>query len=493
MADDVQRPGTSSKVESTQVEAAEDAETRAARRELKQSSISDQLSTDGEEMNRDRQRQDPPSLAISEPKNHEFKEQISSPKKKRAHDQLDGNEGVQESDTTSVTSSDSAKDRTARHEPEKKRCREKESSEPKLKSPLLASKEKTKENGDDAINTATDKISRDVSSIPFAASAFGQLASEPSGFASLGSFQGRGFSSVKPKLSSFSLNSTPTLGSVATLSTADHAPPAKAPKLSFTSESGASPFAGISSNANGFWGAGFGPPSASSGCKPLGNFAPSITKPLQSEKAARPFGAPDSDVGEDDEDDEDDGDSEGQVNDKVRRASPDRDSEDKKRPKLHKIEVDDGEAGEVTVLSVRAKMFSHDKQTGWKERGAGMLKINVPHACVEFNDSGAVIPGSFDASGLEADEKSVDGKCRSPKVARLILRQDQTHRVILNTAILPAMEFQEKTSLKSVGILFTALEGNDAKPVSITIRMSAANSKLFLNEINAIQRELRGN
>lgn len=114
-------------------------------------------------------------------------------------------------------------------------------------------------------------------------------------------------------------------------------------------------------------------------------------------------------------------------------------------------------------------MFSLDKQSGWKERGAGMLKINVPHACVEFDDAGAVVPGSFDASGLDTDESSADDDVRNPKVARLILRQDQTHRVILNTAILPAMEFQEKSSLKSVGILFTALEG--AKPVSITIRV----------------------
>lgn len=135
------------------------------------------------------------------------------------------------------------------------------------------------------------------------------------------------------------------------------------------------------------------------------------------------------------------------------------------------VAVDDGEAGEVTVVSVRAKMFCLDKKEGWKERGAGMLKINVPHASVEFDDDGAVIPGSFDASGLETNGDSADSDSAGPKVARLILRQDQTHRVILNTAILPAMEFQEKASLKSVGILFTAFEGAETKPVSITIRV----------------------
>ena len=117
-------------------------------------------------------------------------------------------------------------------------------------------------------------------------------------------------------------------------------------------------------------------------------------------------------------------------------------------------------------------MFHLEKVDGWKERGAGMLKINVPQSCVEFDDSGVPIPGTFDASGLEDVENDAEAGSEGPKICRLIMRQDQTHRIILNTAILPAMEFQEKASLKSVGILFTAFEGEDAKPVSITMRVS---------------------
>ena len=101
-----------------------------------------------------------------------------------------------------------------------------------------------------------------------------------------------------------------------------------------------------------------------------------------------------------------------------------------------------------------------------------MLKINVPQSCVEFDDSGVPIPGTFDASGLEDGENDCEAGSEGPKICRLIMRQDQTHRIILNTAIVPAMEFQEKASLKSVGILFTAFEGEDAKPVSITMRVS---------------------
>lgn len=496
MADDVQGPSIIPKNELGQVQAAEDAETRATRRELKQSSISDQLSDDGGNAATDGGRPETPNLGTSEAPSDELKEQISSPKKKRAHDQLDGNQESPENDATSVTSTDSAKDRTSRHEPEKKRHRDEESTDLTQGPPQPDTEEKKAREPDrHVISTATSKISGDVPSISFTNSSFGQLASGSSGFASLGSSEGKGFASAKPKLSSFAsatCTSTSTLGSEVKSTAADDAPAAAVPKLSFGSNPGLSPFAGLSTKSNGFGGLGFGSASVLSGNKALGNSTASGAKPMQSDKAARPFGAPDSDAGEDDEYDEDDGD-ESQLDDKTRGASPEKDNEDRKRPKLHKIEVDDGEAGEITVVSVRAKMFSLDKQTGWKERGAGMLKINVPHACVEFDDSGAVVPGSFDASGLEAVEKFADDNDKGPKVARLILRQDQTHRVILNTAILPAMEFQEKASLKSVGILFTALEGNEAKPVSITMRMSAANSKLFLNEVNAIQRELRGN
>lgn len=116
-------------------------------------------------------------------------------------------------------------------------------------------------------------------------------------------------------------------------------------------------------------------------------------------------------------------------------------------------------------------MFYLEKEVGWKERGSGMLKINVPVACVSFDDSGLPIPGSFDASGLENDEDPEAGGSTAHKVARLIMRQDQTHRILLNTVILPAMKFQEKTSLKSVGVMFTAFEGEEAKPVSVHMRV----------------------
>lgn len=325
-----------------------------------------------------------------------------------------------------------------------------------------------------------------TSASAFAASGFGKLTAGSSPFASLGGASTSAFTSPsKPSLTSFA---SPAASSAPQ-------PPIGAPKLTFGIGSGAaSPFAGLSSGANGFGGgiggSGFG--SALSGIKPLGSFAAPGSTTLLTSKPARPFGAPDSDVEEEEEEGDNDGDKESQLDDTERAQSPEKESEEKRRIKLQKgepihssdgiktdsqrlVEVNDGEAGEVTIVSVRAKMFYHDKEVGWKERGAGMLKINAPQACVEFDDAGAAILGSFDASGLEADEDDVVSK--GHRVVRLIMRQDQTHRVILNTAILPAMEFQDKASLKSVGILFTAFEGDEARPVSVTMKVGFRHSR----------------
>ncbi|KAG5785242.1 hypothetical protein H9Q73_001106 [Fusarium xylarioides] len=436
MADDA--PDASPKNEPLNVETKEDAETRATRRELKQSSISDPPTSGPED-----------AANTSDAPDNDLKEQVASPKKKRAHDQLEGSKDAEENDANSEASSDSAKDRALRTEPEKKRHRDEDTDLPST----IASSEATKDT--DASKSPTKKPQGQTSASAFAASGFGKLLSGTSPFASLGASQsGSAFGSLaagKPSLSSFASPSSSTT-----------AQPTAPPKLTFGSSGGASPFAGLSTGSNGspFGGSTFG--SALGGPKSLSSFAAPGAEPRKSEKPAKPFGAPDSESEEGDEEDEE----------------------------REEIEVNDGEAGEATVVSVRAKMFYHDKEAGWKERGAGMLKINVPQACVEYDETGAVIPGSFDASALEVDEEAA-GESQGHKVARLIMRQDQTHRVILNTALVAAMKFQEKASLKSVGILFTAFEGERSRPVSITMRMSAASAKLFMNEIGIIQKELQ--
>lgn len=118
----------------------------------------------------------------------------------------------------------------------------------------------------------------------------------------------------------------------------------------------------------------------------------------------------------------------------------------------------------MTLLAVRAKMYHMEKGVGWKERGAGMLKVNVPKSTIEFDDYGNPDPTSFDASVLE-DEEETD----APKAVRLILRQDHTLRVILNTVVVPAMTFQLTQKLKAAFVLFTAFEDGEAKQVQMKV------------------------
>ncbi|KAJ4996137.1 DEAD/DEAH box [Colletotrichum sp. SAR 10_66] len=490
MADDPQ----SGSPKSDPIDAKEDAETAAARKELKHTAIS--------EKSEGATGATTPQLSAGD----EQKEQVSSPKKKqkRAHDQLDEEDrDAEEADSKSVASSDSAKDRASRLEPEKKRHRDGVTVDddaadssvrflPQISYVPVTSPVTAETKTPNIISTTTEATSaaaensakeekQGTSAAAFASSGFAKLAaSSASPFGSLGD-------STKGSVFGGSTSSASPFGSLSPSKPA--AAPIAAPTLSFGGAGAASsPFASVkTAGANGFgsaFGSGFG--SALSG-KPLTSFAKVGESSFKSEKPAKPFGAPESDVedGSGDDADGDDG-SASESGDKEEKEESDKEEskagDDKKRTKLQKITVDDGEAGEATIIQVRAKMFYLEKEVGWKERGSGMLKINVPEACVSFDDSGLPIPGSFDASGLENDEDPEAGVGTAHKVARLIMRQDQTHRILLNTVILPAMKFQEKTSLKSVGVMFTAFEGEEAKPVSVHMRMSAASAKSFLNE-----------
>jgi hypothetical protein len=133
--------------------------------------------------------------------------------------------------------------------------------------------------------------------------------------------------------------------------------------------------------------------------------------------------------------------------------------------------VEDGESGEVTLLQVRAKLFAlESKEVGWKERGMGSLKINVPKSCVSYDQNGLPLSGSFDISGLD-DENDEDST--GPRVPRLIMRQENTHRVVLNTIIVRAMEFRDKPTTTAAQIIFTAFEGEkEPKPVQMLLRAS---------------------
>ncbi|KAK0619896.1 hypothetical protein B0T14DRAFT_432068 [Immersiella caudata] len=498
------------------VAAKEDAETTAARRELKQTTISEKAgqvyrapsdddeddASDSAPQDKDKDsnaaRQATPDTDPGDVKDDVMlKEQVSSPKKKRAHDELvaDGSSTAGEG-SSKPTNAAVAQSRTEESEPEKKRPRDRESTTRRRSQDGAESSTSSRSSLDKSSEAKSSTTSSKgangdkphTSASAFASSGFAKLASST---ASPFALAGAGKTSL--------FGSSSGSGSFSVLGGPKPAAPAPAPtipKLSFGGSSAASPFALNGSQPSVFGGSALG------GRAFGGAFGGSVLsgpglstfgkpgEPLKSGKPAKPFGAPESD-NEEGSGKDDDEESKGEAgSDKEESKEADKDeskalSEEKKKIRLQKIKVDDGEGGEVTLLAVRAKMYHMEKGVGWKERGAGMLKVNVPRSTIEFDDYGNPEPSSFGASVLEDDDEE---QANAKKNVRLIMRQDHTLRVILNTVVVPAMTFQLNQKLKAAFVLFTAFEDGEAKQVQM--KLSEANATLFTQLMDMIQKSL---
>ncbi|KAI9054913.1 hypothetical protein LZ554_002057 [Drepanopeziza brunnea f. sp. 'monogermtubi'] len=429
----------------------------------------------------------------AESQDEELRERLSSPKKKRGRDAdedaQDSGDDVDEPGS-SADGSVANGNRTTRSGPEKKRPRD-TSEEPSksVEKPTEAAPEKVsadlKVTDEETAKSSTKEIpAPKTSASAFASSGFASLASSSSSpFGSIGAAKPSIFSSgTQPATSGFGALSGTKLASSASTTSGFGLASGDKPASGFGFGGGVtSGFGGLASGSvfgansgNGFGGG--------SGAK-LSSFAapPGKDDESLSSKPARAFGAPDSD--EDDGADVDGSDGGAATDDEESAPAV---HEEKKKGKPSK--VDDGEAGEATLLQVRAKLFAiESKEVGWKERGVGTLKINVPKSCVSFDDNGVPIPGSFNASGLEDDDEGATG----PRVARLIMRQENTHRVVLNTVIVRAMEFKDKASTSAAQIIFTAFEGDkEPTPINMLLKMSEANARIFKAELASVQHEL---
>ncbi|KAG9231728.1 hypothetical protein BJ875DRAFT_106914 [Amylocarpus encephaloides] len=481
----------------------EDAATTAASEELKHTTISDNVSSgpkkdrsivEAEATEQDKEMSEPvkdstPEADPSDIQDEEMRERISSPKKKRGRDQDDDGKELQDSLANSPGSADGSAlngNRTTRSEPEKKRPRDTSEEYAKKTSgadvqiaSTTHSKDTPKSLSTEPSTETMDTTKKPVfgsdlqdkpqtSPTAFQSSGFASLAaSHTSGFGSLAASKPSVFGGGKAIVSGFGASAAKSTNTSDKASTG----------LGFGSGT-SSGFGGLgtaSSLGNGF-AAGPGPK--------LSSFAAPRKENVAVAKPAKAFGAPE----ESDEDKSDEDESEAGVGSGDEESGHPIQEEKKRGNKIAKVHIEDGESGEATLLQIRAKLFAiESKVAGWKERGVGTLKINVPGSCIESDENGNPIPGSFDASGLyDADE--TDSK---PKVARLIMRQENTHRVVLNTVIVRAMEFKDKPSTSTAQILFTAFEGDkEPKPINMLLKMSEANAKLFRSEIESIQHEL---
>jgi hypothetical protein len=217
------------------------------------------------------------------------------------------------------------KDRGSRSEPEKKRHRDELSPAsdaiPTTAEPARDSSEKKREEGEsrDAAEPAA------TSSSTFAKSGFAKLSQATSPFGALGGVTTGGiFGGDSGKTSS-------VFGSGAAAVPPATQPP---PALSFDKASGPSPFGTLAgSKPNGFgggFGGGFASPFASAAPGRLSSFAKPGETFGSSNKTARPFGAPESDEGEDKSGDEDEEDSQPEDNEKMEKEDIDKEKEDAK-------------------------------------------------------------------------------------------------------------------------------------------------------------------
>jgi hypothetical protein len=362
----------------------EDAQTTATRRELKQTSISEkeeagprpssQGSSNASEAD-EAEKEDndkaaepvqtkAPDTKMSGvpavPPPSDAKDKVASPKKKRAHDQLDEQKDNDDSLASSTELGNiSTLSRTDRSEPEKKRVRERDEvcytcyqindthaanksqgSRPTSSGSGVTKPSDTKENES---GTKEDKP-KQTSASAFASSGFAKLASSSaSPFGAIGGSGKNIFGGGSSSASPFGGFGAP-------------AKPVEAPKLSFggggASTGAASPFGGLNGGQTSGFGSALGGGSAFSSLLSGGAKLTSFAKPgegFKSDKKARPFGAPESDEEDGNKEDDEDGD-EGSGDEAVgsdkesqekheKSEEPKESADDKKKPKLQKGKI----------------------------------------------------------------------------------------------------------------------------------------------------------
>lgn len=266
-----------------------------------------------------------------------------------------------------------------------------------------------------------------TSASAFAASGFGSLAgSTSSGFGALGNSSGKPAGGWSSKPSGGDTNGTDkpvstfggALGQQSAFGSA-------ASSASPFGSSGTSAFGGKLGTGSVFGGSGF---SSLGGGGGLSSFASGKASPFASSggpaKPARPFGAPA-------DDDDNDGEENGE-DDESGLKSPLSQESDKQDERFFAQEHETGEEGEVTAYSCRAKLYNFavvDEGKGkkeWKERGLGTVRLNTARVA----DDG------------EEGEGEEEGKAKAAKSrARLVMRADGSHRLILNTPVQKGIKF----------------------------------------------------
>ncbi|KAK9453790.1 hypothetical protein V1511DRAFT_71797 [Dipodascopsis uninucleata] len=144
---------------------------------------------------------------------------------------------------------------------------------------------------------------------------------------------------------------------------------------------------------------------------------------------------------------------------------------------LEEKRVETGEEMETSIFSCRAKLYSVDPtstQEGWKERGIGVLHLNV----LKNSDSEK-------SSSVDDSASSSNG---SGSKSRIVMRSDGLLRVILNIRLVKGVEVLAgmKSSLSSEKFVRIAAWKN-GKPIQYALRMQNENvAKEFITQVKSV-------
>lgn len=118
--------------------------------------------------------------------------------------------------------------------------------------------------------------------------------------------------------------------------------------------------------------------------------------------------------------------------------------------------VDTGEEGEEVHFSARARLYFFDQS--WKERGTGVIKVNIRASDDEDTES-----------------REPDPEAQAPggrRKARLLMRADATHKVLLNTPVFKGMKFGASDGSEPTGKLMHLQSLENGKPLLLQIKVS---------------------
>jgi Ran-binding protein 3 len=178
-------------------------------------------------------------------------------------------------------------------------------------------------------------------------------------------------------------------------------------------------------------GGGFGSLGGGGGLTSFASGKPSSSL-LSSSKPSKAFGAP--------ADEEEEGEDEG-ADDEGGFKSPLSQGSDKQDERFYEQELETGEEDETVTFSNRAKLYNFvagaDGKKEWKERGLGVVRLNVKKPAPDDKDS--------------------------KPLARLLMRADGSHRVILNTPIKREIKFGSASGGQPQGGLLLFMGTVDGK------------------------------